>query len=214
MDNLCWELRAMGLGDGTVRVTCITQMNNIKIKLDHDGYTISYLISPPLQYKPLSTVATWEQVLQECIRLGCLGSLSISVGYKKDIPDKFPDCKALTLGCTFDYASMPWIDGISRIPSLQMLITDRIRFDKLPPRVRLKKWRLSLTDPPYWLLDRLNQDGSDFYIVGRDMKWMTRLRLLRHVLTQGLCQQTRFNRWLTKGLHDPGVFSKIRDFLL
>ena len=126
-------------------------------------------------------------------------------------PTVFPDCKALEIKVDWvGRADFP--EAILHISSLEELDIDvDVTFTRVPSSLRVQKLCMSCVEPPYWLIDSV--PDLAVYIKRRLMRTYA-LRHLKFLLLMGLQLTGKWNRWLTKGLYDPRLLFKLRDFLL
>lgn len=186
-------------------------MNSIIIVITGANYRIRYRPANSHESSDPVRVSSWDEVLELCKQAAPLYRVEIDIYIRNRMPLEFPDCIRLDIAMRWHVFETPWIDGFSKIPSLQELHVRRIKFDRVPSLFRVKRLTLTCHETPYWLLEttdmHLQTDGAP--------NWEIYLRCLRDVLEfYLLCPETRFGRWLTKGLYDPRLLFKLRDFLL
>lgn len=187
-------------------------MKSVFVSIYHSDYRVHQAGAfSKVSLHNYTRASSWNEVLQLCKESAPIFEVEILVYSRDGIPLEFPDCTRLVLAWRWEPFESPWIDGLSRIPSLQDLYVGNIKFDRVPSSLRLKSLILTCRTPPYWLLEttglQIKNDG--------DRLWEDNLCKLRDLLPPFLVRpQSRFGRWLTKGLYDPRLLIKIRDFLL
>jgi hypothetical protein len=186
-------------------------MKSVYIAILRPHYRLSHISWDEKGLHNTNQFSTWNEVLELCKQLAPLYRVEIDVYEETRLPTEFPDCIVFEMTMRWRLLETPWIDGLSKIPSLEQLHVWRIKFDRVPSSLRLKRLTLACPKPPYWMLET-----TDLTIASDgDGNWEYNLRNLRDLLEYCLlCPDTRFHRWLTKGLYDPRLLFKLRDFLL
>lgn len=187
-------------------------MKSVFVSIYHSDYRVHQMDAfSRVSLDNYTRASSWNEVLQLCKESAPIFAVEILVYSRDGIPLEFPDCTRLMLEWRWEPFESPWIDGLSKIPSLQDLYVGNIKFDRVPSSLRLKSLILTCRTPPYWLLEttglQIKNDG--------DRLWEDNLCKLRDLLPPFLMRpQSRFGCWLTRGLYDPRLLFQIRDFLL
>jgi hypothetical protein len=144
--------------------------------------------------------------------------LDVSVWEMDALPEpvcqKLPECKNLRISIIRKRVPFKLPPSVLKLRNLRQLsVTGSTTLIALPPSLKLDSLFVHCIEAPYWLL---LQSVSTFTVyVNNTNSWTIPLKILRNLLEQSLSKPgSLFWRWLTKGLYDPRLLIKIRDFLL
>lgn len=127
----------------------------------------------------------------------------------------FLDCNRLELSFTGESSVVSFPKGVLLIPSLEMIwIHKNVSVRRLPLSFHVPRPFFDVLECPYWLCDPFRGVNCKCVTVnGR--QWVAPFESMYHLLLQALrLPDCRLCAWLTKGLYDPRLLFKLRDFLL
>lgn len=160
----------------------------------------------------------YAEALSEASAYEPIDILDVSVWEMDALPEpvcqKLPECKNLRISIIRKRVPFKLPPSVLKLRNLKQLsVTGSTQLIALPPSLKLDSLFVHCIEAPYWLL--LQPVSTLTVYVNNTNSWTIPLEILRDLLKQSLSKQgSLFWRWLTRGLYDPRLLIKIRDFLL
>lgn len=159
-------------------------------------------------------LVTWGEVLNHCKQLNPT-RVYLFFEDSTRVPTILPDCCQLYFcyrGRKEVTVSFP--RALLSVPSLTLFeVVGPLRFLSIHPKFNVSECVFDFALTPYWLCDRFQK--HNMFIRTDCIQGKQNIEKFTSIVYRGLAQSPScFNQWLTKGLYDPRLLFKLRDFLL